>query len=307
MIVYRELSSLCSDLELSPKLLYSLSNSIEKHYRKVKIPKKDGARRTLMVPDELLKTVQRRIYERLLLAMPVSFYASSYVPGRGIRRNAQMHVGKPVLLKMDISHFFDSVLYKDVKEKAFPAEIYAENLRVLLTTLCYGVNELPQGAVTSPAISNLILYDFDTKVGNFCREAGISYSRYCDDMSFSGEFEPGEVIRFVTETLRGMGFFVNRRKTVVIRQGQRQTVTGLTVNARLNTPPAYRKKIRQEMYYIRKYGLEDHLQHRKDREQKDRAAYLRGLLGRIGYCLQICPEDEEMKAYRKELTEYDGK
>ncbi len=320
MIVYHELSSLCLDLDLSPSLLYGLSNVVGKHYQKTRVPKKDGSFRTLLVPDEKLKFVQQRIHERLLLPMPVSRYACAYYPGRGVIRNAQLHVGQPVLLKLDIWHFFDSILYRDVKTAAFPAAIYSEPLRVLLAVLCYGVNELPQGACTSPAISNLVLYTFDEEVGAFCEVRDINYSRYCDDMSFSGDFEPKEVIHFVSERLRERGFYLNRKKTVIARSSQAQRVTGLSVNEQLNVPPSYRRKIRQEMYYIEKYGVLDHLlrlQKEKNARdghtdpgmrvkmpgQEETVSCLLSLLGRVNYCLQLQPGNGEFLSYKKKLTE----
>ena len=293
MIVYHELSSLSADLKLSPRTLYAVSNSMEKHYHTVRIPKKDGGFRKLTVPDELLKMIQRRITEVLLLPLTVSHAASAYLPGRGIKRNAAPHAGKPVLLRMDIHHFFDSVLFRDVKERAFPAEIYSEPLRVLLATLCYGMNELPQGAPSSPAISNLILYRFDEKLTEICRKRGIYYTRYCDDLCFSGDFDAEEMKKEVTALLIAEGFFPNRRKTAVMKSGMRQNVTGLVVNEHVAVPSEYRRKIRQELYYIEKFGLASHME-RLNAEGTE-LSYLRKLLGRVYYCLQINPEDCEMK------------
>ena len=197
MIVYRELSSLEQDLGISAKTFYAVSNNLSKHYRKAKLPKKNGGFRNLSVPDEVLKSIQKRIAEVLLIHMPVSRYAKAYRFGSSTLRNAKHHVGKQVVLKLDILHFFDSIRYSTVKDKLFPEEIYAEPLRILLTMLCYHKDALPQGAPSSPAITNIILYEFDEQLGQWCREHGIAYTRYCDDMTFSGDFEPSEAIRYV--------------------------------------------------------------------------------------------------------------
>ena len=109
MIVYRELSSLERDLCISAKTLYAVSNNIGKHYRKAKLPKKSGGYRNLSVPDEILKTIQRQISEILLIHMPVSGYAKAYRFGSSTLRNAKYHVGKQMVLKLDILHFFDSL------------------------------------------------------------------------------------------------------------------------------------------------------------------------------------------------------
>ena len=170
MIVYRELSSLERDLGISARTLYAVSNNIGKHYHKAKLPKKSGGYRNLFVPDEILKDIQRQISEVLLIHMPVSRYAKAYRFGSSTLRNAKHHVGKQVVLKLDILHFFDSIRYSTVKDKVFPEEIYAEPLRILLTMLCYHKDALPQGAPSSPAITNIILYEYDELVGQWCLE-----------------------------------------------------------------------------------------------------------------------------------------
>ena len=122
MIIYRELSSLEQDLDINVKTLYAVSNSLNKHYRRVNLPKKNGGYRKLSVPDEILKSIQKRIAEALLIQMPVSRYAKAYQYGSSTLRNAKHHVGKKVVLKLDILHFFDSIRYSTVKDKVFPSK-----------------------------------------------------------------------------------------------------------------------------------------------------------------------------------------
>ena len=299
MIVYRELSSLEQDLGISTKTLYAVSNNIGKHYHKAKLPKKSGGCRNLSVPDEILKVIQRQISEVLLIHMPVSRYAKAYRFDSSTLRNAKHHVGKQVVLKLDILHFFDSIRYSTVKDKVFPEEIYAEPLRILLTMLCYHKDALPQGAPSSPAITNIILYEFDELVGHWCRERNIAYTRYCDDMSFSGDFEAVEVIRFVRTELKKLGFLLNEQKTKVQRPGQQQTVTGIVVNEKLSIPADYRRKLRQELYYCRKFGIQEHLQ--KISLEIPADTYRIQLLGKVNYVLQLHPDDRDMLEARKRL------
>jgi len=301
MIVYRELSSLERDLGISAKTLYAVSNNIGKHYYKAKLPKKSGGYRNLSVPDEVLKTIQKRIADVLLIHMPVSRYAKAYRFGSSTLRNAKHHVGKQIVLKLDILHFFDSIRYSAVKEKAFPEEIYAEPLRILLTMLCYHKDALPQGAPSSPAITNIILYEFDELVGQWCREQGIVYTRYCDDMTFSGNFDPAEVIRFVRLELKKMGFLLNEQKTRIQRLGQQQTVTGIVVNEKLSIPADYRRKLRQELYYCRKFSIQEHLQ--KIGLEIPEDTYRMQLLGKVNYVLQVHPDDGDMHEARKWLQQ----
>jgi len=299
MIVYRELSSLEQDLGINAKTLYAVSNNLGKHYHKAKLPKKNGGCRNLSVPDEVLKFIQRRIGDVLLIHMPVSRYAKAYRFGSSTLRNAKHHVGKLVVLKLDILHFFDSIRYSTVKDKVFPEEIYAEPLRSLLTMLCYHKDALPQGAPSSPAITNIILYEFDELVGQWCRKRGIAYTRYCDDITFSGAFDPAEVIRFVRLELKKLGLLLNEQKTRIQRPGQQQTVTGIVVNEKLSVPADYRRKLRQELYYCKKFGIQEHLQ--KIGLEIPEDTYRMQLLGKVNYVLQVHPEDRDMLEAKKWL------
>ena len=299
MIVYRELSSLEQDLGISARTLYAVSNNLSKHYHKVSLPKKSGGHRNLSVPDEVLNSIQRRIADVLLIHMPVSRYAKAYRLGSSPLRNAKHHIGKYVVLKLDILHFFDSIRYSTVKDKVFPEEIYEEPLRILLTMLCYYKDALPQGAPSSPAITNIILYEFDELIGRWCQDQGISYTRYCDDMTFSGDFDPAEVIRYVKSELKGMGFLLNEQKTRIQHTGQRQTVTGIVVNEKLSIPADYRRKLRQDLYYCRKFGIREHLQ--KIGLEIPEDTYRMQLLGKVNYVLQVHPDDQDIKAAKKWL------
>lgn len=274
-------------LGASKSELYNISNNIEKNYHNAYIPKRDGSLRTLTIPSPRLKFIQGKIVDEFLSRARVSKYAMAYRPGSSVQKNAAQHVRKKKLFKLDIHKFFDNIKYSDVKKYAFPEDQFSEEARVLLSVLCYYKNGVPQGAPTSPAISNIIMYDFDEKVGAWCRAKGISYTRYCDDMTFSGNFNPVEVKFFVEDALEELGFYLNGKKTAVIPNGKRQTVTGIVVNKRLNTTKEYRRQLRQEVYYIRTFGLEDHM--RRAAITDDKATYLRGLLGRMAFVIQTSP------------------
>ena len=298
MIVYKELSSLEKDLGFPIKTLYGLSNNLEKHYHNVFIPKSDGTKRKLSVPDLILKNVQRSIVDNILAYYPISKYATAYKVGSSVQKNARPHVNKKKILKLDIEGFFDNIIYSRVKDVVFCEDKFSEPIRILLTMLCYYRESLPQGAPTSPAITNIIMYDFDEKIGEYCTEKGVSYTRYCDDMTFSGEFDEKEIITLVKAELRKLGLFLKNRKTALINNSKRQTVTGIVVNEKINLTKEYKKKIRQEIYYIEKFGLENHA---KNQGITDVNRYLLSLLGRIAFVIQTCPEDCEFKRYRDVL------
>ena len=299
MIIYKEFSSLLNDLEFSGETLYSVSNHIKRHYRTVKIPKANGEFRELNVPDDLLMSIQRAINNKLLCLEEVSSYAMAYRPGTSIKTNATPHVNKPVVLKMDIRHFFDHLIFPLIKEKAFPDIRYSEQNRILLTSLCTYKDALPQGAPTSPAISNIIMQEFDDIVGAWCEERNIAYTRYCDDMTFSGDFDSKPVISLVRKELQKMGLYLNEKKTTIVRKGQKQSVTSLIVNEKISVSSDYKKRIRQEMFYCMKYGITDHLTKIKCTYTKD--AYVAKLLGRINYVISIEPDNLQMRKYRKWL------
>lgn len=296
MIVYREISTLSHDLDIPVKTLYAISNSVRRHYHPVNLPKGDGTFRQLTVPDKILKKIQRRITECLLVHLPISRYATAYRYGGSIFHNAAPHVGQERILKLDIQHFFDNILYSTVKEAAFPSKFFAEPLRVLLTILCYGKETLPQGAPSSPAITNLLMRDFDEEVGAWCGAQNVAYTRYCDDLTFSGQFDAGALHAFVGGALRGMGFFLNERKTALVRAGRQQNVTGLVVNEKIGVPREIRRVLRQELHYCQRFGLAGHLEIQGSDAGPDR--YRAQLLGRVNYALQATPDSAELLGYR---------
>ncbi len=300
MIVYREIDSLASDLDCSARALYALSNTISAHYHPARIPKGNGEYRELTVPDEQLKTVQRRIADRILCYAAISPYATAYRIGGSPLRNALPHVGQPILLKLDIRHFFDKITYPLVKEKVFPDDVFSEPNRTLLATLCCYKDCLPQGAPSSPAISNIILRDFDWAVGRWCKARDITFTRYCDDLTFSGSFDPSAVKSFVAAELRKSGFYLNEKKSVVVRNGQKKIVTGIVVNEKAGVSAAYKRKIRQEMFYCMKYGVTEHMT--AARLSLSPEEYYPKLLGRVNYVLSVEPQNGAFCGYKDWLV-----
>ena len=298
MYVYKELTSIEQDLGFTARTLYGLSNNLEKHYHNVYIPKSDGTKRKLSVPDLILKRVQKSIADNILTQYPISNYAKAYKVGSSVQRNALPHVGKKKILKLDIEGFIDNILYSRVKDVVFREDKFSEPIRILLTMLCYYKESLPQGAPTSPAITNIIMYDFDEKIGKYCGENNISYTRYCDDMTFSGDFDEKAVIFVVKDELRKLGLFLKNRKTAVIPNTKRQTVTGIVVNEKIGLTKKYKNIIRQEIYYIKKYGIDEHL---SKIGASDKQHYLNSLKGRVAFVLQTVPDDVEFLEYKEFL------
>ena len=294
------ISSLCADEE-KIKILYTLSNTADKHYTHKVIKKRNGKKRDLYVPDFLLKHIQKNILHNILDGLTISKYATAYIRNKNIKENALPHVNKKIILKMDIMDFFDSISYLMVYNHVFKGDYFPDPVRGLITSLCLYDEKLPQGAPTSAAISNLVLKSFDEYIGLWCEKQNITYTRYCDDLTFSGDFDVKKVKDKVTNYLNKMGFVINNEKTHVLTPATRQTVTGIVVNDKMQVIRDYRKKIRQEYYYCFKYGVKSHLERRKIEE--DVTYYLHSLLGKVNFVLSINPEDKEfikIKNYIKE-------
>lgn len=156
-------------------------------------------------------------------------------------------------------------------------------------------NELPQGTPTAAYISNIILRSFDEKIGNYCDNLNISYTRYSDDLTFSGDFNVQEIISLVKDELRKYHFQLNYDKIKVIRNNNRQIVTGIVVNKKLSIKREYKKKIRQEIYYINKYGIDSHL---KKLNIDNKNKYLHSLKGKVNFVLQVEDNNKEFKKYQ---------
>lgn len=291
------------DRDIAIKNLLLITNNPEGQYETVYITKANGKKREINKPNIVLKSFQKSVYKNILLHIPTSYYAVAYKKGSSLRYSTAVHIGKPMILKLDIKNFFGSILYKTVQEM-FLKQGYDYFMATTLATLCCYKGRLPQGTPTSPAISNIIMKNFDDKVACFCYARNIAYTRYSDDMTFSGSFDSNEVIEFVKDKLNKSGFQLNNKKTKLIKQGQRQTVTGVVVNEKQQLPKGYRKQIRQEIHYCQKYSVKSHILHANlttyirpngDVYYKE---YLLNLYGRINYALQINPSDDEMLKYR---------
>lgn len=281
------------------QFLRSISNAQFLFYRTFKLAKKTGGKRTIEEPLPSLKEIQRWILDNILSKIQVSKHAKAFHKNRSIRSNARYHQNKTYVLRIDVTDFFGSIKYKKVYQ-AFISMGYNESVSTMLANLCTKDNKLPQGAPTSPALSNIIFLLADKRISSFMKKKGIHYTRYADDLTFSGDFEPGMVIKFVRSVLKDNGLKINNKKTRVQKKHQRQSVTGITVNQRMKAPREMRRNLRQSIYYIEKYGLLSHL----SKIENNKANHIRHLLGIANYILFIDPDDQETRDYYELLLEY---
>lgn len=289
------------------KLFYYWKNA-DTQYRAVTVRKKNGSVRHLFAPSDGLRALQVRILRRILQQLPVSKYATAYVPGSTLRANAAPHVGKRYLLKLDITDFFGSIRFGQVYSAAFHTRYFPKQIGVLFTALCCREEVLPQGAPTSPALSNLVMRNFDDNIGRWCAAHGIAYTRYCDDMTFSSNQPLYAVYQKAKSMLHEMGFVLNERKTRFVTDTARQSVTGLTVNEKVSVSAEYKRELRQEVYYALKFGLSDSIVHTNRTEFIEHGVpnperYRQYLTGRLSFVLQIEPQNTWFQtAYQKLKT-----
>ena len=287
----------CNDNNKYLKTLYSISNNIEKNYKVYKIKKNNGGYRTIYEPNSLLKHIQKSILNNILNNKSISKYAKAYHKGISLRDNACVHVNKEIILKLDIKDFFESISFVDIYNSCFSIEYFPKSVGMLLTYLCTYDDHLTQGSPTSSYISNLVMKDFDEEIGSYCEDNNISYTRYSDDMTFSGSFNPSDIIIKVRKMLYKLGLELNNNKIHVVSKSSCQSVTGIVVNEKVQVNSKYRNRIRQEVYYIKKYGLESHLDRCGFKD--DKLKYLDKLYGRILYVLQINSDDKDFINYKE--------
>ena len=286
----------CNDKEKYIRTLYSITNNIKDNYKIYKIEKKNGKYRTIYEPKSLLKHIQKQILNNILENKKISKYATAYHKGISLKDNAIPHINKEIILKLDIKNFFDNISFYDIYNSCFPIEYFPKSVGMLLTSLCTYNGKLIQGSPTSSYISNLVMKEFDEILGRWCDKNNISYTRYSDDMTFSGNFNPSEIIIKVRKMLYKLGLELNENKIHVINRSSSQIVTGIVVNEKIQVSSKYRNKIRQEIYYINKFGLESHLL--KNNIKISHKKYLNILYGKILYVLQINENDEEFIKYK---------
>jgi RNA-directed DNA polymerase len=217
------------------------------HYYYRVLPKPSGAIRLIEAPKTRLKIAQKKILAEILEKIPPHPAVHGFLKGHSIKTFVAPHVGQRVVLKMDLEDFFPSISRARV-QALFRTMGYPESVADLLGSLCataaphqyetYNRPHLPQGAPTSPALANLCAYRVDCRLTGLAQAAGASYTRYADDLAFSGDDAFERCARrfsiHVASILMEEGFSVHHRKTRIMRQSVRQHLAGLVTNERPN-------------------------------------------------------------------------
>lgn len=266
------------------KMIYSPSS----FYRQFNIPKRNGGFRTITTPYPSLKKCQKWIYKNILQKQAVDIHAHGYVQSRSIFSNAISHVDKSNLIKIDIENFFPSLKINWVIN-FFKRLGYAHNVSFYLASLCCLNNSLPQGAVTSPYLSNLLVLTMDKEISKLAEMHGLNYSRYADDIFLSGAEISLDIYSQVKEIISHHGFKINLKKTRLLTEDKRKIVTGIAVhNNNMTLPRSKKKDLMNIIYHIKKYGYISHISKMKIKNPY----YIDSLIGKFNFWKQIEPSNE---------------
>lgn len=242
---------LSEQLSLTKELLYFLTYKKKYCYHEKKVLKKDGTTRTLHIPSLSLKVIQKWILMEILEKINVSEQAMAFVPKKnGLKENAEFHKKNIFLLEMDITNFFGTIAEKQVY-KLFCSIGYVSKVATVLTNLCTYDGVLPQGAVTSPYIANLVCYHLDARLNGYCSRRDIEYTRYADDLAFSSNNRTliNRVEKFLKYIVAEEGFLINEKKTRYLSNDVKKTVTGITINnEELHVDKNFKRTIRAQIY-----------------------------------------------------------
>lgn len=253
---------------VSPRLIAAMGHRPRPtYYRTFKILKRSGGERQIEAPRRFLKVIQRWLHDHVLTKQRVAQEAKGFVRRRSIFDHGNSHRRGKNLLVVDIKDFFPSVKLEHVREIyeeiGFPPEVAMQ-----LSRLCCLDGRLPQGAPTSPMLANLVFRPLDKRFTELAGRWNCRYSRYADDLAFSGErrFRPRD-IKATARILGIHGFALNDAKSRIIGAGGRQVVAGLVVNEKSLPPRSKRRRWRAMFHRAEKHAT----------EFVDRGAYLTGV------------------------------
>jgi len=254
------------------RLVFHRRVSKTTHYVRFQIPKKTGGLRQISAPMPRLKAAQRWVATEILDKVPLHDAAHGFVAGRSILTNAAPHVGQPVVINLDLKDFFPTLTWVRVRG-LFRSLGYSPEAATILALLCtepdvaeveldgqrwyvhQGERVLPQGSPASPALTNVVAYKLDVRLQGLADKLGYRYTRYADDLTFSGPPDHvGGLLKAVATIVADEGFVLHPDKTRVMRRGSRQEVTGLTVNDGLGVPRPLRRRFRSALHQLKRQG-----------------------------------------------------
>jgi len=249
MSIFPNLLQLAEDFNLRARHTYG--SQFAGHYQTYHRPKQSGGRRLVAVPSAGLKFTQRTLLRAMFDGAKVHPSAHGFVREHNVATNARPHVGRRVVVNVDIRDFFGSTRYQHIIGacRAAIGPDASPRAVTFLAELCSFNGALPTGAPTSPAIANLVLRKLDAALDTAARRRGVNYTRYADDITFSSDTDDAvELIPFVEHLLGELALELDERKTHVYRKGRRQEVTGLVVNEKASVNRTYRRRLRAAVH-----------------------------------------------------------
>jgi len=282
------LDSLAIALGLPKRILTSYIFNADHYYQRFRIGKRaKHGYRTIQAPSKELKGIQRWILAFILRQVSVSSHCTGFRPEASIIMNAKPHCSQDFVFNTDIKDFFPTITVSRVvglyKRLGYPSDVAFGLAR--LTTYR---GKLPQGAPTSPDTANLICRHLDKRIAGLCTARGWAYTRYCDDITVSGDRSIGRDADLIRRILRDEGFDFNDGKTRVLRRNTRQMVTGLVVNKSPNIE-RHRRKVWRAIF------------HQARLEPQRFVHRIPELTGYIGLLNMVRPEDSALDGYRETL------
>lgn len=279
-------------LGLSGFELSKLTESPESNYRSFTIPKRSGGERLITAPNSLLLNCQYWIDNYILSRSDVHDAAHGYVAGRSNLSNASKHIGNRQVLKLDIKDFFSSIGFSKIVEVYLDFG-YPPNVAFLLARLCSENGALPQGAATSPRISNIVMRKMDDEISAYANRGALTYSRYVDDITLSGERVSIQDAINIDAILQTAGLNANSKKTR-IQSGIKKIITGVSIGTgEPRLPRDMRRRFHNNAFFALKRG--DLINRDHDPVAMER------VIGQISYWNFIEPENEKVSGLLKKL------
>ncbi|HEX8192309.1 MAG TPA: reverse transcriptase domain-containing protein [Allosphingosinicella sp.] len=252
-------TSIGLSLGVSPRLLLQMAVSPERHYRTFQILKRGGGGRTIQAPRVFLKAVQKFIADYLLCDLRVHDAVHAFVPRRSAVSNAHEHLRSRWVGTIDVESFFPSISGSGVEALLRRNGFDATSARTI-RRLCTYEDAIPQGAPSSPVLSNAYLFEADVTIAAAARQWGVRFTRYADDLTFSGEGR-SEVASAMADAERvlssGFGLRLNKAKSRIIGPSGRRVVTGATVNDAILPGRQLRRGIRAAAFNLSRQSTVD--------------------------------------------------
>jgi len=295
--------------EVPSKDLAAMIFATRRFYREFSIPKRNGSERVIHAPFPSLAKLQMWVLENVLTKLPHHECAVGFRKGSSIKGHVLPHIGAKQVLKVDLSDFFPTISIGMVSDLYFAAG-YSSAASTILARLTTLERCLPQGAPSSPQLSNAICHGMDTSLHALANSMGIKYTRYADDLAFSGPEISSNFIHLLAEQIGESGFALNHRKTKFYYGNEPRFLTGLVIHGEHVRPPRrLRRLIRQQMHYLEKFAESDLFRPADARAQSlllKNPMLLDVLRGRIHFWKWVEPDDRSPIHFLERLAKVEA-